>query len=90
MKTYSLAAARQNLSSVVADVAGHHEHVLITKNGEPAAVVISADEWAEIEETEFWRSQPRIRDKIEKAREEIAAGRFYSADDLRAELRKKS
>lgn len=67
MKTMSLADARQNLSAVVSDVEAFDEHVLITKNGKPAAVIISADEWEEIEETAFWRSVPEIHEVIDGA-----------------------
>lgn len=82
MKVLSLADVRQRLSEVVSDVDDHHEQVLITKNGRPAAVVISAEEWEEIEETAFWRAQPRITEEIEQGRREIAEGGASTAADL--------
>ncbi len=68
MRTMTLAEARQQFSSVVADVETLSEHVVVTKNGRPAVVIISADEWEEIEETAFWRSVPGIHDDIAEAR----------------------
>ncbi len=68
MKTVSLAEARQSLSALVAEVENFDEHVLITKNGWPTAVIISADEWEAIEDTAFWRAIPDISDDIREAR----------------------
>ncbi len=83
MKTMTLADARQNLSAVISDVEAFDEHVLITKNGRPSVVIISADEWEEIEETAFWRAVPGIHDEIAEAR--TSAG--ISLDQLLSERR---
>lgn len=72
MKTVTLAEARQSLSALIAEVENFDEHVTITKNGRPTAVIISADEWEAIEDTAFWRSVPGID-------EDIAIGRPESA-----------
>jgi antitoxin YefM len=68
MKTVTLAEARQNFSAIINEVESFDEHVMITKNGKLTAVIVSADEWAEIEETAFWRSVPGITDDIAEAR----------------------
>ncbi len=68
MKSVSLAEARQSLSALIAEVENFDEHVLITKNGRPTAVIISADEWEAIEDTAFWRAIPGISDDIRDAR----------------------
>ena len=64
MKSVTLAEARQSFSALIAEVETFHEHVLITKNGRPTAVIISADEWEAIEDTAFWRSVPNIADLL--------------------------
>jgi antitoxin YefM len=51
---------------------------MITKNGRPTAVIISADEWEAIEDTAFWRSVPDIANDIAAARGE----RGVSLDDF--------
>lgn len=89
MKTLPLAEVRQRLSEVVSDVERYHEHVVVTKNGRPAAVLVSADEWEEIEETEFWRSQPGVMEDIKAAREDIARGDYVTADELMAGLKRR-
>lgn len=70
MKSVSVAEARQSFSALIADVENFDEHVLITKNGRPTAVIISADEWEAIEDTAFWRGVPDIADDIRDARVE--------------------
>jgi antitoxin YefM len=70
MKSVSVAEARQTLSALIAEVETFDEHVMITKNGRPTAVIISADEWEAIEDTAFWRSVPNIAEDIVEARAE--------------------
>ena len=59
MKTTSLADVRSQLSKYVEDVVKTHERVTITKNGRPAAVLISAEDLEALEETLFWAGQDR-------------------------------
>jgi antitoxin YefM len=70
MKSVTLAEARQSFSALINEVEAFDEHVMITKNGRPTAVIISADEWEAIEETAFWRSVPNIADDLAEARGE--------------------
>ena len=51
MSTESLRSVRDHLSEVVDRVEHQHERVVITRNGREAAVMISPDDLAEIEET---------------------------------------
>ena len=70
MKSVTLAEARQSFSALINEVETFDEHVMITKNGRPTAVIISADEWEAIEDTAFWRSVPDIAGDIAMARSE--------------------
>lgn len=60
MKTTSLAEVRTQLSRFVDEVVKTHERVTITRNGKPAAVLISAEDLEALEETLFWANQDRI------------------------------
>ncbi len=51
MVTDSLRNIRNNLSDYVDRVEHQHERVVLTRNGRPAAVLISPDDLAELEET---------------------------------------
>ena len=86
MQTLPLSKVRDKLSELVDATSITHEQVVITKNGTPAAVLIGADEWESIQETLFWLSQPGIRESVADAEADVAAGRSYGEDDIRAEL----
>jgi prevent-host-death family protein len=62
MKTTSLAEVRSQLSKYVDDVVNTHERVTITRNGRPAAVLISTEDLESLEETLFWARQDRADD----------------------------
>ncbi len=51
MSTESLRTVRDHLSEMVDRVEQHHERLVVTRNGRPAAVLISPDDLAEMEET---------------------------------------
>ena len=82
--TLPLATVKARLSEVVDRVANRHERVTLTRNGRPAAVLISPDDLEALEDTLEILSNPRAVKEIEKARGEIAKGKSLSADDLRA------
>jgi antitoxin YefM len=86
MQTLPLSKVRDKLSELVDAASVTREQVMITKNGTPAAVLIGADEWESIQETLFWLSEPGIRETLAKADGDIAAGRTYGEDEVRAEF----
>jgi len=51
MSTEPLRAVRDHLSEVIDRVEHHHERVTITRNGHEAAVLISPEDLAQLEET---------------------------------------
>lgn len=51
MSTESLPTVRDHLSEMVDRVERHHERLVVTRNGRPAAVLISPDDLAQLEET---------------------------------------
>ena len=81
----SISAAKAKLNELLDEAVRTHEHVTFTKNGSPAAVMISADEWESIQDTLFWQSQPGIREDLAQAEQDIAAGETVSAEDLRVQ-----
>ena len=54
MAITSLADAKSRLSELVQSAETTHERTIITKNGRPAAVLLSVDDMESIEETMFW------------------------------------
>jgi prevent-host-death family protein len=51
MTTMPLGTARDKLSALVESVVATHDRVVITRNGQPAAVLISFDDLDALEET---------------------------------------
>lgn len=70
----SLAQAKAHLSAVVSSVHDTHERVVITKNGEPAAVLVAPDDLAVLEETLELLSDPVAMAELREAQAEIDAG----------------
>lgn len=60
METLPLADVRAQLSKYVEQVVSTHERVTITRNGKPAAVLISAEDLDAMQETLYWSSQPPV------------------------------
>ena len=90
--TYSVARivpfteARARLTELLDDVEARHEHLVITRKGQPAAVVVSPEEWEAIEETlTILQAEETLAD-LRASEEDVKAGRLFSLDEVRREL----
>ncbi len=86
MQTLPISKVKDRLNELVDSASLTHEQVTITKNGSPAAVLIGADEWDALQETLFWLGQDGNREAVATAREEIAAGKGLTEEQIRAEF----
>ena len=59
-KTVAVRELRSNLSKLLSDVADRRDHVLVTRNGRPAAVLVPIDEYDALEETAEVLSDPTL------------------------------
>jgi len=66
METLSLSEAKINLSRLVDKVNTTDEEIVITRNGRPAAVLVSPDEFEGWKETLLIRSDPGFLKEIKK------------------------
>ncbi|MHB8512470.1 MAG: type II toxin-antitoxin system Phd/YefM family antitoxin [Actinomycetota bacterium] len=82
-ETLPLAEIKAHLSEVVDRVETHHSRITLTRKGKPAAVLISPDDLAALEETLDILSDPKAVADIRKARGEIARGKGISAEQLK-------
>lgn len=81
MATDSLRNVKDRLSEFVDRVGREHDRVVITRNGRPAAVLISPDDLESLEETlALLSDHEAIRDLIE-AEEAVAAGQVVRGVD---------
>ena len=84
MKTLSLSEAKMKLSALVDDVGATDEEVVITKNGVPAAVLVSPDEFESWRETIAIRFDKESMDEITSGLEALKEGRaaLYTLEEL--------
>ncbi|MBK5228984.1 MAG: type II toxin-antitoxin system Phd/YefM family antitoxin [Actinobacteria bacterium] len=82
--TLPLAEIKAHLSEIVDRIEGQHQRIILTRNGRPAAVLLSPDDLEALEDTLEILSNPDAVAEIERAREEIARGEGVTAEELRA------
>lgn len=75
--------ARANLTELLDDLEDRQEHVLITRNGRPSAVMLSADEYESLEETLDILQDKDLLEALRKSEDDVRAGRLTSLKDLR-------
>lgn len=84
MKTLPLSEAKAKLSGLINQVERRDEEVVITKNGRPAAVLISADEYESWKETIAIRSDVEFMQEIRSGLAALKARktRLYTLEEL--------
>ncbi len=70
----ALKDVKDHLSEVVDQVEREHDRVVITKHGRPAAVVLSVEDLASLEETLDIAGRPTLMRQIRASLTELAAG----------------
>jgi antitoxin YefM len=84
MTSVPLAEAKNRLSEYVSEVERTHDRVTITRHGRTAAVLISADDLAALEETVDLLATPGVSEAIAEGLADLAAGRVADNASLRA------
>jgi antitoxin YefM len=84
MKTLSLSEAKMKLSALIDSLGVTDEEVLITKNGRPAAVLVSPDEFESLRETLSIRSDNELMEEIKSGLKAIKKKNtsLYTLDEL--------
>lgn len=85
-KTVPLSEARANLSELLDELERRHEHVVITRNGRPTAVLVPVDEQEVLEETLEILQDEDILDALRESEEDVKAGRLRTLREVRREL----
>jgi prevent-host-death family protein len=83
-KPVSVTELRANPGRVMRRAKGSHEPIVLTERGKPSAVLLSLEAYAALRgnpEREMLRS-------IRRGQREIAAGRFFTLDQVMADARK--
>jgi prevent-host-death family protein len=86
-RTVAFTQARKDLTRLLDQVAGKHEHVVITRNGLPAAVMISLDEYESLQETLEVLDDTESMSALRESEEDVKAGRVSNWRDVKRSLR---
>jgi len=84
MKTLSLSEAKMKLSKLIDTVGTTDEEIVITKNGRPAAVLVSPDEFEGWKETNLIRSDQALMEEIKKGLSALKKkkAKLYTLEEL--------
>jgi prevent-host-death family protein len=87
-KTLPLTEAKAKLSELVGEVADQQERVVVTRNGRPAAVLISPDDLESLEETLAVLADPELLARVRQGLAEADASQGRPLEKLLAEHRR--
>ena len=87
MSTQFLRDVRDHLSEVIDRVEHQHERVVVTRNGKPAAVIVSPEDLAQLQETIDVLSDPQALADIREADTAYALGDVVRGSDAVRQLR---
>lgn len=83
MKILSLSEAKIKLSELIEQVYSTDEEIVITKNGRPAAVLISPDDYEGWKETIAIKSDPDLMKEIKRGLAALQKkSKIYTLDEL--------
>ncbi len=75
MTTEALRVVKDRFSEYVDRVERHHERVVVTRNGRPAAVLVSPEDLEALEETLALLSDPEALTDLLEAERDLKAGK---------------
>jgi antitoxin YefM len=82
-ETLPLAEVKARLSEIVERVLRGQERVVITRNGRPAAVLVSPEDLESLEETLAVLSDPELMAQIQEGDRAVERGEVVSLAELR-------
>ncbi len=85
-KVVPFTEARTHLTELLDDVESVHEHVVITRNGRPAAIVMSQAEYDSLIETLEILGDQKLMADLSASDEDVAAGRVVPWEEVKREL----
>ncbi len=87
-KVVPFTRARAELSELLDEVEARHEHVVVTRNGRPVAIVLSTEEWEAIEETLEILQDEEALEALRESEADVQAGRLTSLSEVLRDLRR--
>ena len=88
-KYISIRELRKNLANVVNDVKAHYERYVVSKHGEPEAVLMSMDDYEGWLETLEIMSDKEAMEDIRQAEKDLKEGKFFTYEEVFGKKTKK-
>jgi len=84
MKTLSVSEAKMKLSGLIETINATDEEIMITRNGRPAAVLVSAEEFESLKETIAVRSDLSLMKEIKNGLRalKMKKAKLYTLEEL--------
>ncbi len=82
--TLPLAQVKSKFSEMIDRVEHTHDRIVVTRNGRPAAVMISPDDLASLEDTLELLSDPDAMRELDEAKRAADSGDYITGGELRA------
>lgn len=83
-KTVQVREFRSHLSELLDEVADRREHIIVTRHGRPAAVLVPIEEYEALEETAEIFSDDATLAAIRSGLDELADGNVVTLEEVRA------
>jgi antitoxin YefM len=87
METMPITEVKTRLAELVVQVETQRDRITITRNGKPAAILVSVGEWESINETLDVLADPEALRDIQESADAYTRGEVYSSADIAAILR---
>ena len=81
-KVVPFTEARSNLAELLDELQDRDEHILITRNGHPAAVLLSAEEFAALEETLEIVQDEDLMEALKRSAKDVEEGSLVPFEGL--------
>lgn len=85
-ETLPLSYVKAHLSELTDRIEGEHDRVVVTRNGRPAAILISTDDLESLEETLAVLSDPDLMQRIREGEAALAEGDTFTLDQLSTQV----
>lgn len=85
-KTLPITEARANLTTLVNRVNKNLDEYIVTVNGKPAAIIMSAREYDSWKETNEILADKHLMKAIKQGEKDLKEGRIYDWEDVKKEL----
>ena len=86
VNTVTLKELRPGLPEIINEIDRKLDRYIVTKRGKPVAIMMSMDDYEGLLETIEILSDKAAVKRIKKAKQEIAAGKTLSLEDLKRKL----